>query len=57
MQIYNFIKIKEHEGNVKNLLIKNKSNPISEEPITDAWVDICNYSIIAQLVHRDKWKK
>jgi hypothetical protein len=51
-----WIRCSDKINRLKNLLIKNKSNPISEEPITDAWVDLCNYSIIAQLVHRDQWK-
>jgi len=25
------------------------------EPITDSWLDISNYSIISLLIHRDKW--
>jgi hypothetical protein len=27
------------------------------EPILDAWIDLVNYSIIAQLVSTNKWKK
>ena len=52
-----WIRCSDKINRLKNLLIKNKSNPISEEPITDAWVDLCNYSIITQLVHRDQWKR
>ena len=52
-----WIRCNDKINRLKNLLIKNKPNPIHEEPIIDAWVDLCNYSIIAQLVHKNQWKR
>jgi hypothetical protein len=52
-----WIRCSDKINRLKNLLIKNNQNHVTEEPITDAWVDICNYSIIAQLVSRDLWTK
>jgi hypothetical protein len=42
---------------LKNLVLKNNPNPLDNEPILDAWIDLVNYSIIAQLVSTNKWKK
>ena len=36
-----------------NLLWKH-TKP-QNEPITDSWLDISNYSIISLLIHRNKW--
>ena len=41
---------------LKNMVVKNQSNPLDNESIEDTWIDISNYSIIALLVGKDKWK-
>jgi len=41
---------------LKNLLKRDGSAYVKNEPMIDSFIDISNYGIIAQLVLRDKWK-
>jgi hypothetical protein len=42
---------------LKNLILLGNKNPLDNEPTIDAWIDIVNYAIIAQIVSKGKWKK
>jgi hypothetical protein len=52
-----WIRMNDKMNRLKNLDLKNTPNPLDNEPILDAWIDLVNYSIIAQLVSTNKWKK
>ena len=52
-----WIRMNDKMNRLKNLVLKNNPNPLDNEPILDAWIDLVNYSIIAQLVSTNKWKK
>ncbi len=42
---------------LKQLVLLKKNNPLDNEPVEDAYIDLSNYSIIAMLVKAGKWKK
>ena len=42
---------------LKNMLKRKGRNYVQDEPMIDSFIDISNYSIIAQLVMKGKWKK
>ena len=42
---------------LKNMLKRKGHNYVQDEPMIDSFIDISNYSIIAQLVMKGKWKK
>jgi len=42
---------------LKNMLKRKGRNYVQDEPMIDSFIDIANYSIIAQLVMKGKWKK
>lgn len=42
---------------LKQLIVLNKNNPLKDEPVEDAYMDLSNYSIISLLVKAGKWKK
>jgi hypothetical protein len=42
---------------LKQLVLLKKQNPLENEHIDDAYIDLSNYSIIALLVKMGKWKK
>lgn len=42
---------------LKQLVLLKKQNPLENEYIDDAYIDLSNYSIIALLVKMGKWKK
>lgn len=42
---------------LKQLVLLKKNNPLDNEPVEDAYIDLSNYSIIALLVKAGKWKK
>jgi hypothetical protein len=50
-----WIRMNDKMNRLKNMVVKNKSNPLDNESIEDTWIDISNYSIIALLVGIDKW--
>jgi hypothetical protein len=50
-----WIRISDKMNRLKNMVVKNQSNPLDDESIEDTWRDISNYSIIALLVGKDKW--
>jgi hypothetical protein len=52
-----WIRCSDKMNRLKNLVLLNKSNRVTDEPSIDSWIDLCNYSIIAQIVSRDQWKK
>jgi hypothetical protein len=52
-----WIRMNDKMNRLKNLVLKNNPNPLDNEPVIDAWVDIVNYAIIAQLVYKNKCKK
>ena len=51
-----WIRMNDKMNRLKNMVVKNQSNPLDNESIEDTWIDISNYSIIALLVGKDKWK-
>jgi hypothetical protein len=42
---------------LKNMLKRKGRNYVQDEPMIDSFIDIANYSIIAQLIMKGKWKK
>jgi len=42
---------------LKNMLKRDGKNYVAGETMIDSFIDISNYSIIAQLVMKNKWKK
>jgi hypothetical protein len=52
-----WIRCSDKINRLKNLVLLNKENYVENEPVIDAWIDLCNYAIIAQLVMKDEWKK
>ena len=42
---------------LKNLVLFNKKNQVEGETSIDSYMDLVNYNIIAQLVHKNLWKK
>ena len=42
---------------LKNMLKRQGKNYVKDEPMIDSFIDISNYSIIAQLLMKGKWKK
>ena len=42
---------------LKNMLKRDGKNDVAGETMIDSFIDISNYSIIAQLVMKNKWKK
>lgn len=52
-----WIRCSDKMARLKQLVILGKNNPLENEPATDAWKDIVNYNIIAQIVYKGKWKK
>ena len=50
-----WIRMSDKMNRLKNMVVKNQSNPLDDESIEDTWRDISNYSIIALLVGKDKW--
>ena len=42
---------------LKNMLKRKGHNYVQDEPMIDSFIDIANYSIIAMLVMKGKWKK
>jgi hypothetical protein len=52
-----WIRVNDKMNRLKNLVLKSNDNPLDNEPTIDAWIDITNYGIIAQLVTEGKWKK
>ncbi len=50
-----WIRMSDKMNRLKNMVVKNQSNPLDDESIEDTWIDISNYSIIALLVGKDKW--
>lgn len=41
---------------LKQLILLNKENNITDESTLDTWKDLSVYSIIAQIITNDKWK-
>lgn len=50
-----FIRMNDKMARWKNLMLSG--NEVNNEPLIDTYKDLANYSIIAQLVDLDKWKK
>jgi hypothetical protein len=42
---------------LKNLIKRDGHNFVQGESMTDSFIDIANYGIIALMVLRNKWKK
>lgn len=51
------IRVLDKVNRLKNLILKKRSNPISDESIRDTWMDLANYSLIYLLVDMKLWKK
>ena len=52
-----WIRLNDKMNRLKNLVLLNKSNHVTNESTNDTYQDITNYGIIAQLVERGLWKK
>jgi hypothetical protein len=52
-----WIRMNDKMNRLKNLVLLGNKNPLDNEPTIDAWIDMVNYSIIAQIVSKGKWKK
>ena len=52
-----WIRMNDKMNRLKNLIIKNVKNPLSNEATIDSWIDLTNYAIIAQIVSRGNWRK
>ena len=42
---------------IKTLLLGDKLNAVTDEPLEDAYLDVSNYGIMATIVNRGKWGK
>ena len=42
---------------MKTLLLRNGTNSVEGEPVTDSFSDVSNYGVMAQVVSRGKWAK
>ena len=42
---------------MKTLLLRNGTNSVEGEPVTDSFSDVSNYGVMAQVVARGKWAK
>ena len=42
---------------LKTLLMSNRVNAVSDEPMEDAYLDVSNYGIMATIVKNGKWGK
>lgn len=49
------IRLNDKSNRLINLTLKGTTDSVNE-PIIDAFIDMCNYSIIAQILHNEKWK-
>lgn len=52
-----WLRINDKINRLKNLLKRKGRNYVTDEPMIDSFLDIANYSFIAMLVMRGKWKK
>lgn len=52
-----WIRLNDKMNRLKNLVLLGNKNPLDNEPTIDAWIDMVNYAIIAQIVTKGKWKK
>ena len=52
-----WIRCNDKMNRLKNLVLFNKKNQVENESVTDSYMDLVNYNIIAQLVSKDLWKK
>lgn len=52
-----WIRMNDKMNRLKNLVLLGNKNPLDNEPTIDAWIDLVNYAIIAQVVTKGKWKK
>jgi hypothetical protein len=42
---------------LKNLLMSGRENAVEGEPMEDAFLDVANYGIMANIVKNGKWGK
>ena len=42
---------------LKTLLMRGRANAVKDEPMEDAFLDVSNYGVMAQVVARGKWAK
>ena len=42
---------------IKNLLMNKKANAVKDESVTDSFLDLSNYGIMATIVQNGKWGK
>ena len=42
---------------LKTLLMSNRTNAVTDEPMEDAYLDVSNYGIMATIVKKGKWGK
>lgn len=52
-----WIRMNDKMNRLKNLVLLGNKNPLDNEPTIDAWIDMVNYAVIAQIVSKGKWKK
>jgi hypothetical protein len=51
-----FIRCWDKMNRLKNLLLNNQANTLTDESVEDTWKDLSVYGIIAQIVKNQKWK-
>jgi hypothetical protein len=49
------VRMNDKMERLKNLVIKNKDNPLKDETVEDTYLDLADYSLIAMLVRRGLW--
>lgn len=52
-----WIRCNDKMNRLKNLVIKNNKPFVENESVIDSYMDLVNYNIISQLIHKDLWKK
>jgi hypothetical protein len=52
-----WVRMFDKMNRLKNLVVKGQENTVLDESVMDTWKDLCNYSIIAQLVSLKLWEK
>lgn len=52
-----WIRCNDKMNRLKNLVLFNKKNQVDGEVSIDSYMDLVNYNIIAQIVHKDLWKR
>lgn len=49
------IRCNDKTNRLIQLVLKNTKDHVNE-PVLDSFIDLCNYSIIAQIINNEKWR-